>query len=126
MLENYIGFGLAPQPFPAEELDPAITTHTLETLVLGLSLRYPPLTPVAGGATFLGACASRSGGCSRRPDSEFSARQDSQNPEARLGHPAAPNAGSTGNITRQNGLALGAPTGTVVASPALGCHVPGM
>jgi hypothetical protein len=39
VLENYIGFGLAPQPFPAEELDPAITTHTLQTLALGLSLR---------------------------------------------------------------------------------------
>ncbi|MFI5209929.1 MAG: hypothetical protein ACHQ2E_05750 [Gemmatimonadales bacterium] len=39
VLENYIGFGLAPQPFPSEELDPAITTHTLETLALGLSLR---------------------------------------------------------------------------------------
>jgi hypothetical protein len=40
LLENYIGFGLAPHPFPAEELDPTITTHTLETLALGVSLRY--------------------------------------------------------------------------------------
>ncbi len=39
VLENYIGFGLAPQPFPAEELDPTITTHTLQTFTLGLSLR---------------------------------------------------------------------------------------
>lgn len=40
LLESYIGFGLAPQPFPAEELDTTITTHTLETLALGVSLRY--------------------------------------------------------------------------------------
>lgn len=39
VLENYVGFGLAPHPFPSEDLDPAITTHTLETLALGLSLR---------------------------------------------------------------------------------------
>jgi len=39
LLENYIGYGLAPQPFPAQALDPTIATHALQTLALGLSLR---------------------------------------------------------------------------------------
>jgi hypothetical protein len=40
LLENYLGLGIAPQPFPTVELAPDVTTHTLSTLALGLSLRW--------------------------------------------------------------------------------------
>lgn len=40
VLEDYLGFGIAPQPYPPGELTPDLTTHPTETLALGFSLRY--------------------------------------------------------------------------------------
>jgi hypothetical protein len=40
VLENYLGFGIAPQPYPPVELTPDLTTHPTETVALGFSLRY--------------------------------------------------------------------------------------
>ena len=40
VLENYVGVGIAPQPFPPADLTPEITTQSLVTFTLGLSLRY--------------------------------------------------------------------------------------